>query len=156
MLPRPGWLSYVNCFRRGQEEKSRCFATPHRAAFSNAPGEKHSSVRDQVVIARPDRYRHPTALRRYRRSLASKGRFAMSIGVICVGVRSGPPKRRYRVPAPAAHRSPFPSRGPQRAPARLLSRAAELLALPNQLFARRATGCLSAVQALVSPTPLAV
>jgi hypothetical protein len=38
-----------------------------------------------------------TASRRYRRSLVSKGRFTTSINVICVGIRSGPPKRRYRV-----------------------------------------------------------
>jgi hypothetical protein len=36
-----------------------------------------------------------------------------------------------------------------------LSRAAELLALSNHFFARSATGCLSAVQAFVSTTPLA-
>ena len=40
-----------------------------------------------------------------------------------------------------------------------LSRAAELLALypiSNQIFAKRATGCLSAVQSPVSTTPLAL
>jgi hypothetical protein len=34
---------------------------------------------------------------RYRRSLVSKGRFTTSINVICVGIRSGLSKRRYRV-----------------------------------------------------------
>jgi hypothetical protein len=34
---------------------------------------------------------------RYRRSLVSKGRFTISINVICVGIRSSLPKRRYRV-----------------------------------------------------------
>ena len=34
---------------------------------------------------------------RYRRSLVSKGRFTIFINVICVGIRSSLPKRRYRV-----------------------------------------------------------
>jgi hypothetical protein len=54
-----------------------------------------SCARDQVVIARPPPVLTPP--RRYRRSLMSKGRFAMSITVICVRTRSGLPKRRYHV-----------------------------------------------------------
>jgi hypothetical protein len=51
-----------------------------------------------VVIARPP-VSTPTPSRRYRRCLASKGkvRFAVYINVIWVGIRSGLPKRRYRV-----------------------------------------------------------
>jgi hypothetical protein len=63
-------------------------------ALSNVQEENHSCARDQVVIARPP----VLALsRRYRRSLMSKGRFTISINVICVGIRSSFPKRRYRV-----------------------------------------------------------
>jgi hypothetical protein len=51
-------------------------------------------VTHQVVIARPPVLTPPW---RYRRSLVSKGRFAISINVICVGIRSSLPKRRYRV-----------------------------------------------------------
>ena len=47
-----------------------------------------------VVIARPPVLTPPW---RYRRSLVSKGRFAICINVICVGIRSSLPKRRYRV-----------------------------------------------------------
>jgi hypothetical protein len=47
-----------------------------------------------VVIARPPVLTPPW---RYRRSLVSKGRFTTSINVICVGIRSSLPKRRYRV-----------------------------------------------------------
>jgi hypothetical protein len=63
-------------------------------ALSNVQEEAHICARDQVVIARPPA---PTPPRRYRRSLVSKGRFAVSTNVICVGIRSSPPKRRYRV-----------------------------------------------------------
>jgi hypothetical protein len=52
---------------------------------------------------------------------------------------------------------------PWRAPVWPLSRAAELLTLPNQISffrekreERRATGCLSAIRTFVSPTPLAL
>jgi hypothetical protein len=72
-------------------------------------------------------------------------------------VHSTPPSRPNAVvksgtPTFAA-RSPFFE---WRAPVWPLSRAAELLALPDQIFARRATGCLSAVQTFVSTTPLAL
>jgi hypothetical protein len=54
-------------------------------------------VRVQVVIARPQTTGAGTP-RPYRRSFVSKGRFAISISVICVvGIRSGLPKRRHRV-----------------------------------------------------------
>jgi hypothetical protein len=56
-------------------------------ALSNAQEENLSCARDQVV----------TPPWRYRRSLVSKGRFAISINVICVGICSSLPKRRYRV-----------------------------------------------------------
>jgi hypothetical protein len=57
--------------------------------------ESLSCARDQVVIARPPVLTPPW---RYRRSLVSKGeRFTTSINVFCVGIRSGLPKRRYRV-----------------------------------------------------------
>jgi hypothetical protein len=51
-------------------------------------------ARDQVVIARPPVLTPP---RHYRRSLVSKGRFTTPTNMICVGIRSGLPKRRYRV-----------------------------------------------------------
>jgi hypothetical protein len=63
-------------------------------ALSNVQEETHSSARDQVIIAKPPA---PTPSRRYRRSLVSKGCFVVSINVICVGIRSSLPKRRYRV-----------------------------------------------------------
>jgi hypothetical protein len=69
-------------------------------AFHNLQGllkcarKNLSCARDQVVIARPPVMTPPW---RYRRSLVSKGRFAISINVICVGICSGLPKRRYRV-----------------------------------------------------------
>jgi hypothetical protein len=56
--------------------------------------ENHSCARGQVVIARPPVLTPPW---RYRRSVVSKGRFAIFINVICVGIRSSLPKRRYRV-----------------------------------------------------------
>jgi hypothetical protein len=87
-----GWLSYAPCSRRGQGEQSRCFATIQ--ALSNAQEEAHRCARDQVAIARPPVLTPP---RRYRRSLVSKGRFDIPINAICVGIRSSPPKRRYRV-----------------------------------------------------------
>jgi hypothetical protein len=49
-------------------------------------------VRGQVIIAKPPVLTPPW---RYRRSLVSKERFAMSIDVICVRTLSSLPKRRY-------------------------------------------------------------
>jgi hypothetical protein len=67
--------------------------TTHRPS-QNVQEENHSCARDQVVIARPPVLTPPC---HYRRSVVSKGRFAISLNVICVGIRSGLPKRRYRV-----------------------------------------------------------
>jgi hypothetical protein len=59
-------------------------------ALSDVQEESLSYARDKVAIARlPVR----TPPRRYRRSLVSKVRFAISINVICVGIRSSLPKR---------------------------------------------------------------
>jgi hypothetical protein len=63
-------------------------------ALSNVEEEGLSCARDQVVITRPPVLTPPW---RHRRSLVSKGRFAISINVICVGICSSLPKRRYRV-----------------------------------------------------------
>jgi hypothetical protein len=68
--------------------------TTHKQCQIDVQEENLSCARDQVVIARPPVLTPPW---RYRRSLVSKGRFAISINVICVGIRSGLPKRRYRV-----------------------------------------------------------
>jgi hypothetical protein len=69
--------------------------TTHRQAVSNVQEEENlSCARGQVVIARPPVLTPPW---RYRRSLVSKERFAISTNVICVGIRSSLPKRRYRV-----------------------------------------------------------
>jgi hypothetical protein len=84
-------------------EKPLLCHNPH--ALSNVQEENLSCARDQVVIARPPVLTPPW---RYRRSLASKGRFAMSINVICVGIRSGLPKRRYRVVIDYVARRPPP------------------------------------------------
>jgi hypothetical protein len=67
-----------------------------QAPLSIVQEEAHSCARDQVVIARPPVLTPP---RCYRRSLVSKGkgRFTISINVICVRTRSSLPKRRYRV-----------------------------------------------------------
>jgi hypothetical protein len=88
----PGWLSLLHCSREGGRSKAVAFHNPQ--ALSNVQEENLSCARDQVVIARPPVLTPPW---RYRRSLVSKGRFAISINVICVGIRSSPPKRRYRV-----------------------------------------------------------
>jgi hypothetical protein len=72
----------------------KAVALPATQALSDVQEESLSCARDQVVIARPPVLTPPW---RYRRSLVSKGRFAISINVICVGIRSGLPKRRYRV-----------------------------------------------------------
>jgi hypothetical protein len=77
---------------RARGNKAVAFHNPQ--AFSNVQEENHSCARDQVVIARPP---IPTPPWRYRRSVVSKGRFAIFINVICVGICSGLPKRRYRV-----------------------------------------------------------
>ena len=60
----------------------------------NVQEETHSCARDQVVIAKPP---VPALPQHYRRSLVSKGRFDVPTNVMCVGIRSGPPKRRYCV-----------------------------------------------------------
>jgi hypothetical protein len=98
LLPKawPGWLSLLHCSREGQGEQSRCLLQPTSPVKAMCKKEAHhlGCARDQVVIARP-----PVLIPqwRYRRSLVSKGRFAISINVICVGIRSSLPKRRYRV-----------------------------------------------------------
>jgi hypothetical protein len=77
---------------RARADKTVAFHNPQ--AFSNVQEESHSCARDQVVLARPPVLTPPW---RYRRSLVSKGRFAIFINVICVGTRSSLPKGRYRV-----------------------------------------------------------
>jgi hypothetical protein len=72
--------------------KAVAFHNPQ--ALSNVEEENRSCARDQVVVARPPALTSPW---RYRRSLVSKWRFTTSINVICVGIRSSLPKRRYRV-----------------------------------------------------------
>jgi hypothetical protein len=69
--------------------------TTHKPS-QNVQEETHSCARDQVVIARPPVLTH---LRRYRRSLVSKGAllYSIFINVICVGICSSLPKRRYCV-----------------------------------------------------------
>jgi hypothetical protein len=75
--------------------KPLLFTTHKPCQMSNVQEEALSScARDQVVIARPPVLTSPWC---YRRSLVSKGRFTTSINVVCVGIRSGLPKRRYRV-----------------------------------------------------------
>jgi hypothetical protein len=78
----------------GGPEGGKAVAFHNPQAFSDVQEENHSCARDQVVIARPLVLTPPW---RYRRSLVSKGRFTISINVICVGIRSSLPKRRYRV-----------------------------------------------------------
>jgi hypothetical protein len=78
---------------RARGDKAVAFHNPQ--AFSNVQEEEsRSCARDQVVVARPPVLTPPW---RYRRSLVSKGRFATSINVICVGIRSSLSKRRYHV-----------------------------------------------------------
>jgi hypothetical protein len=81
---------------RARENKAVAFHNPQ--ASQNVQEESHSCARGQVVIARPPVLTPPMdGPWRYRRSLVSKGRFTTSINVICVGIRSRLPKRRYRV-----------------------------------------------------------
>jgi hypothetical protein len=91
----PGWPSCVHWLlavpRGGRRRKAVALPRP---ALSSVEEETHSCARGQVVIARPP---VPTPSRRYRRSLVSKGCFAVPINVICVGIRSVLPKMRYRV-----------------------------------------------------------
>jgi hypothetical protein len=86
---RDGWA--CSCYREG---RSKAVAFYNSQALSNVQEESLSCARGQVVVARPPVLTPPWC---YRRSLVSKGRFTMSINVICVGIRSSPPKRRYRV-----------------------------------------------------------
>jgi hypothetical protein len=69
--------------RPGGRSKAVAFCNPQ--ALSNVQEENLSCARDQaggnVVIARPPVLTPPW---RYRRSLVSKGRFAISINVVCV------------------------------------------------------------------------
>jgi hypothetical protein len=78
----------------GRRRKAVAFHNPQ--AFSNVQEETLSCARDQVVVARP-----PVLTRTPHGAigahLVSKGRFTTSINVICVGIRSSLPKRRYRV-----------------------------------------------------------
>jgi hypothetical protein len=80
----------------GRRNKAVAFHNPQ--ALSNVQEESRSCTRDllhdQVVVATPAVLTPPW---RYRRSLVSKGRFAISINVICVGISSSLSKRRYRV-----------------------------------------------------------
>jgi hypothetical protein len=74
----------------GGEEPLLCH---NSQGVSNVQEETLICARDQVIIARP-----PVGCRRPHGvigalSLVSKGRFAVSINVICAGIRSGPPKR---------------------------------------------------------------
>jgi hypothetical protein len=86
-----GWLSYVRCSREGQEEKRRCFAAAHRPCQVRKKKTIVAHVaRWQVVIARPPVLSPDTPA-------TIAGRFAISINVICVRIRSGLPKRQYRV-----------------------------------------------------------
>jgi hypothetical protein len=81
----------------GAARRRKAAALPQFTSLVNNMQEENLSfARDQVVIiARPAA---PTPPRRYRRSLVRrKGRIAVSINVICVGIRSGLPKRRCRV-----------------------------------------------------------
>jgi hypothetical protein len=71
--------------------RSKAAALPQFTGLFNVQEENHSCARDQVVIARPPVL---TPRRRYRLSLVSRGLFTISINVICVGIRSSPPKRR--------------------------------------------------------------
>jgi hypothetical protein len=89
----PGWLSYVHC-PPGGGRRSKAVAFPQPTSRVKCEEENLSYARDQVVIARPPALTPPW---RYRRSLVSKGRFAISTNAICVGICSGLPKRRYRV-----------------------------------------------------------
>jgi hypothetical protein len=68
--------------------------TTHKPCQVRKKKQSLSYARDHVVIARPSVLTPPW---HYRRSLVSKGRFAISINVICVGICSSLPKRRYRV-----------------------------------------------------------
>jgi hypothetical protein len=91
----PGWLSYAYWSREGQGEQSRCLSQPTGPVkMCKKKGARLSCARGQVVIARPPVLTPPW---RYRRSLVSKGRFAIPINVIWVGICSSLPKRRYRV-----------------------------------------------------------
>jgi hypothetical protein len=89
---RARWPRYASISREGQGGESRCFSQP--TGLVKCAEESLSCARGQVVIARPPVLTPPW---RYRRSLVSKGHFAISINVICVGIRSSLPKRRYRV-----------------------------------------------------------
>ena len=77
---------------RARGNKAVAFHNPQ--ALSDVQEESRSCARDQVVVARPPVLTPPW---RYRRSLVSKGRFTTFTNVICVGIRSSLPKRRYRV-----------------------------------------------------------
>jgi hypothetical protein len=85
----------------GGSRRRKAVAFHNPQALSNVQEEGLSSTiscaRRQVVIARPPVLTAPPWRYAYRRSLVSKGRFAISINVICVGICSSLPKRRYRV-----------------------------------------------------------
>jgi hypothetical protein len=68
---------------RGRRKKSAAFHNPQALSNVQEEEESLSCARDQVVIARPPVLAPPW---RYRRSLVSKGRFAIPINAICVGI----------------------------------------------------------------------
>jgi hypothetical protein len=92
---RPGRDGRATSPVPGRARGSKAVAFHNPQALSNVQEESLSCARDQVAIARPPVLTPPW---RYRRSIVSKERFAISsINVICVGIRSSLPKRRYRV-----------------------------------------------------------
>jgi hypothetical protein len=87
---RPGCLSELRPLFPGGPGGGKPLLCHYPQAVSNVQEENLSCARGQVVITRPPVLTPPW---RYRRFLVSKGRFTTSINVICVGVRSGRPKR---------------------------------------------------------------
>jgi hypothetical protein len=92
-VPRPSGAGVPGGYARGvwvtstapgraRGDKAVAFHNPQ--AFSNVQEETRSCARGQVVIARPPVLTPPW---RYRRSLVSKERFAISTNVVCVGIR---------------------------------------------------------------------
>jgi hypothetical protein len=84
-----------SCLRLLRQHTCLLFTTACAPPTGGTHFESNDSHSHKAQAQRPPVLTPPW---RYRRSLvSSKGRFAMSINVVCVGICSGLPKRRYRV-----------------------------------------------------------